>query len=70
MPLSRAGAEDAAENVAAEECRENRAYRINVIKGLDGGVPPTQHRVALNSGHMSSRSGDATKKHLIDKNSS
>ncbi len=58
---------DHRENIPAEECIESRAYRINAIidpsQVKDG--PPRQFQ-----GHMSSRSGDATKKCKLLRDSS
>ena len=45
------------ENIAAEECRENKVYRINTI--LDGAGRQL-------GGHISSRSGDGKK--FLDQN--
>ena len=67
-------AADAQENVATEECRESRAYKINTIK--DGGVNAAAaaaagqqpNRVALGSGQMSSRSNDGASKKLASDN--
>ena len=51
------------ENIPAEECRENKAYRINSI--LEGEARnATQPARGIHVAPMSSRSGDANKKLL------
>lgn len=50
----------AMENIPAEECRENKVYRINTI--MEGGVGKDSRSV---DGHMSCRSG-AAKAKLIE----
>ena len=49
------------ENIPAEECRENKVYRINTI--MDGGVGKESRSL---DGHFSCRSGDDKKKNLIE----
>jgi len=57
------------ENIPAEECRENKAYRINSI--LEGDARnATQQARGIHVGPMSSRSGDANKKLLHQDSSS
>ena len=50
------------ENIPAEECRENKAYRVNSI--LDEAKNATQQARGIHVAPMSSRSGDANQKLL------
>jgi len=50
------------ENIPAEECRENKVYRINTI--MDGGVGKDSRSL---HGHISCRSGDNREKSVVGK---